>query len=102
DGIRDGDVTGVQTCALPIFLAARVVALQGKLDAVMEEYSRNRVFRFEPPRSPTPFCQALAERARLTITVPYKTENLAITFTRFKIGRASGRESATDSERSRR
>ena len=64
-------------------LAARVVALQGKLEAVMEEYSRNRVFRFEPPRSPTPFCQALAERARLTITVPYKTENLAISFTRF-------------------
>jgi hypothetical protein len=61
-------------------LAARVVALQGRLEAVLEEYARNRVFRFEPPRSPAPFCQALAERARLTITVPYKTHNLAISF----------------------
>jgi len=64
-------------------LSARVVALQGRLEAVMEEHSRNRVFQFDPPRSPTPFCQALAERARLAITVPYKTRTLAITFTRF-------------------
>ena len=64
-------------------LAARVVAVQGKLEAVMEEYSRDRVFRFEPPSAPTPFCQALAERSRLAITVPYKTQTFAITFTRF-------------------
>src|SRR6266581_5458298 len=30
DGIRDGRVTGVQTCALPILLATTVIGLLGK------------------------------------------------------------------------
>src|SRR6266540_6801477 len=30
DGIRDRDVTGVQTCALPIWLSTRAVPLQAK------------------------------------------------------------------------
>src|SRR6266487_1955019 len=38
DGIRAGRVTGVQTCALPIFLPGARVALQGPpLDAVVRE-----------------------------------------------------------------
>src|SRR5262249_59299482 len=36
DGIRDWSVTGVQTCALPIYLAVELVALHGRQVPVRE------------------------------------------------------------------
>src|SRR5437773_5702549 len=33
DGIRDRDVTGVQTCALPIFARLRLAAAEGRSEA---------------------------------------------------------------------
>src|SRR5690348_18083644 len=34
DGIRDGRVTGVQTCALPILIAAALTAIAGSSDVL--------------------------------------------------------------------
>src|SRR5438034_7560273 len=47
DGIRDHCVTGVQTCALPIFLRAEHLdRLEGRLEAIARELEALR-----PPRS---------------------------------------------------
>src|SRR5436189_4790276 len=55
DGIRDTSVTGVQTCALPIYLATRVTDyLAGMTDRfcirVFEEIAVPREFRSEERR----------------------------------------------------
>src|SRR5690625_7200155 len=36
DGIRDGHVTGVQTCALPIFYEANIFTAGGRVSAVID------------------------------------------------------------------
>src|SRR2546430_6834866 len=54
DGIRDLTVTGVQTCALPIFLdVAGQVCWQGSVEHSAEGLAelRRRLARFGPPAS---------------------------------------------------
>src|SRR5207244_9978479 len=43
DGIRDDLVTGVQTCALPICVAVRAVAIRGQFAARIQVYDANIV-----------------------------------------------------------
>src|SRR3989442_6386966 len=44
DGIRDADVTGVQTCALPIFIAGSFACIQVLNDAIKARQTGNIVF----------------------------------------------------------
>src|SRR6266581_7058165 len=50
DGIRDGRVTGVQTCALPISSSSRT------LPPLASSFARCTRLRSPPERSPTRFC----------------------------------------------
>src|SRR5207249_6265463 len=91
DGIRDRNVTGVQTCALPICGASRAVqiapteveALQRKLDAVEHRLAHDTLV-LEPPAAVGRFT-AMA----LGIVVVFVEGLLSLGL---KIGRASCRE----------
>src|SRR3712207_8560101 len=68
DGIRDIGVTGVQTCALPIFQLRELVPLQLRGGALQGLALRvGEPLRAVPPRvllCPTPYDIALSERLR--------------------------------------
>src|SRR5207253_5771439 len=59
DGIRDGHVTGVQTCALPIFLADYPYPVEKRLDvgkyALTSESERNDPRKFQVQYGETDF-----------------------------------------------
>src|SRR3989442_7772089 len=71
DGIRDADVTGVQTCALPIYLPAenRAVEVRGRFgglrwyfqitDLAVGHYVSNKKYRGAPPNGSRLSCGAL-------------------------------------------
>src|SRR5215813_14799161 len=76
DGIRDADVTGVQTCALPIWLVGTNVGL-----AAAHWRDRVRIIVYLKREPPTAEAQALVERVQAmsgVATVRYvsKTEAL--------------------------
>src|SRR5207253_5000033 len=74
DGIRDGHVTGVQTCALPIYEVA------DRLDSSYQRATANSAGEVRPPSQ-----EVLEKRAAAAATIR-KTE----------IGRASCRERVED------
>src|SRR5215203_6338937 len=50
DGIRDIGVTGVQTCALPIFGGRRFVELRDETCYALTEYGGRQAVQSGPPR----------------------------------------------------
>src|SRR5689334_14436232 len=86
DGIRDGAVTGVQTCALPIYVSFVICELSG--DAEHTVPLPLVAHTYEPPRAHTPRPAVQTEPSGLA----YGGENP-------EIGRASCRERARKIDR---
>src|SRR5699024_11558299 len=92
DGIRDRNVTGVQTCALPILL----IDLRGlKMDNCRMNYTASRSCRISPREmSPSWGCQPSSGSSdKIEDTCIYThADELPLTMAYVQIGRASCRE----------
>src|SRR5690554_7339007 len=58
DGIRDADVTGVQTCALPIWSAAQFTATNGFRERRLCLWMNCAIISFPVPLSPLSITEA--------------------------------------------
>src|SRR5699024_11823655 len=90
DGIRDRNVTGVQTCALPIFLSDQRVGLSGRYLPDMQVLVTDRLHEGESGFWVVTMFEVdgaeVGEEAQLAGADTAGAEPIA------KIGRASGRE----------
>src|SRR5205807_5440575 len=93
DGIRDYKVTGVQTCALPIWCQA-VLAELGATDSLPVRASAEASEEALLPKSLEPAAVAREERELTPAKFPNKSR--IITISRGEIGRASCRERVWD------
>src|SRR6266540_5615583 len=69
DGIRDRDVTGVQTCALPISFANRTEAGRLLAEKLVQYAGRDDVVVLGLPRGGVPVAYEVAKRLRAPLNV---------------------------------
>src|SRR5690625_5989096 len=81
DGIRDGHVTGVQTCALPI-----LVRFEDHMDPIEFHVRKNHEDLEIPQPQEDPVVKHFVSAYRAALNVPEKQQN------KWEIGRASCRE----------